>query len=255
MKQVSRPTLKLVQITDCHLQNDPTQLYRDLDVERHFDQVLERALAQNPDILLLTGDLVHHGGPQGYQRLHRKLSSLAVPCYWIPGNHDDAELMQQIGGAMNLRTVEQGGWAIILLDSTSEPDGRGSGSLAQQELDYLQKMLSLYADKPVLIALHHNPLPVASGWQDEIMLANAEAFRDVIDAHQNVQAVICGHVHQQWQLQRNGVTLYTTPASSVQFKPCCDDFTLEDRADFSAPGFRVLELGSQGQIASHTVYL
>lgn len=255
MNPSSVQPLTLVQITDCHLQNDASQRYRDVDVETGFDQVLERSLAQQPDLLLLTGDLVHHGGPQGYQRLYCKLSSLAVPCYWIPGNHDDAELMQQIGGAMNLRTVEQGGWVIVLLDSTAEPDGRGSGSLAQQELDFLRNQLRQHADKPVLVALHHNPLPVNSRWQDQIMLANATAFWQIIDDHSNVRAVICGHLHQSGHQQRQGVDLYTTPASSVQFKPGCDELLLEDRAGVCAPGFRVIQLLPAGDISTRVIYL
>lgn len=255
MSPSSVKPLKLVQITDCHLQNDPAQLYRELDVEVHFDRVLEQAVSHAPDMLLLTGDLVHHGGPQGYQRLHRKLSSLSVPCYWIPGNHDDADLMQQIGGDMNLRSVSCGRWGIVLLDSSSEPDGRGSGSLAQQELDFLSSQLQQCADKQMLVVLHHNPLPVNSGWQDPIMLANADAFWQIIDAHPNVRAVLCGHVHQQWRLERKGVDLYTTPASSVQFKPGCDDFTLEDRNGFTEPAFRVLELSDQGKIETRVIYL
>lgn len=255
MNQTAAKPFRVAQITDCHLQNDPHQRYRDLDVETHFDRVLAHALQQGPDVLLLTGDLVHHGGPQGYQRLHGKLAALPVPCYWIPGNHDDAQLMQQIGGEMNRRTLVYDPWVILLLDSSSLPDGRGSGSLARQELDFLDAQLRRYGDKPVMVVLHHNPLPVDSGWQDPIMLANADALWQIIDAHPNVRLLLCGHVHQEWQLQRNGVSLFCTPASSVQFKPNCDDFTLEDRAGVSGPAWRLLELDPEGGIETRVIYL
>ncbi len=120
--------LVIAQITDCHLQNDPQQGYRGLDVERHLDLVVGDLLQQSEtiDMILWTGDLVHHGAIPGYQRLSERISKLSIPSFWIPGNHDDAELMQQIGeqaeGSLNQRTVLVDGWAIILLDSTSEPD-------------------------------------------------------------------------------------------------------------------------------------
>ncbi|GGK65344.1 metallophosphoesterase [Amphritea balenae] len=243
-------TVLIAQITDCHLQNDPEQLYRGLDVEQHLDAVLEdlfhpAEFSRPPDLILWTGDLIHHGGPQGYLRLQQRLAQLPVPSYWIPGNHDDTALMMQIGGALNLRTLECGEWVIILLDSTSLPDGKGSGTLAQNELDYLQQQLNQYSDRHCLVVLHHNPVKVQSGWQDSIMLANAASFWEVLHNYSQAKAVVCGHVHQDWDLDWQGVRVLMTPASSVEFKKCSDQFQLDDD---KKPAYRLLELRSDGQI-------
>lgn len=246
--------LVIAQITDCHLQNDPLQDYRGQNVEQHLERVVESLLLQSPvaDLILWSGDLVHHGGPEGYQRLSQRLAELPVPSYWIPGNHDDVTLMQQVGnqlgGQLNQRSLVAGGWGIILLDSTSEPDGRGGGSLAQCELDFLQQQLQHFRDCHCLVVLHHNPLPVDSDWQDRIMLANADQFWAVLAPHCNVRGVINGHVHQSRDNMHNGVRVMMTPATSVQFKAACQQLVLEDEPGLRAPAYRLLALYPDGRI-------
>ncbi len=244
----------VAQITDCHLQDDPCQDYRGFNVEQHLDRVVENLLLQTPaaDLILWSGDLVHHGGPEGYRRLSQRLAQLPVPSYWIPGNHDDMTLMQQVGsqfgGQLNQRSLVTGGWGIILLDSTSEPDGRGGGSLAQCELDFLQQQLQRFQDYHCLVVLHHNPLPVESDWQDQIMLGNADQFWRVLGQHHHVRAVINGHVHQSSDRMHNGVRVMMTPATSVQFKAACQQLILEDDPVLKQPGYRCLELYPDGRI-------
>jgi Icc protein len=244
----------VAQITDCHLQDDPCQDYRGFNVEQHLDRVVENLLLQTPaaDLILWSGDLVHHGGPEGYQRLSQRLAELPVPSYWIPGNHDDVTLMQQVGsqfgGQLNQRSLVTGGWGIILLDSTSDPDGRGGGSLAQCELDFLQQQLQHFQDYHCLVVLHHNPLPVGSDWQDQIMLGNADLFWRVLGQHNHVRAVINGHVHQPSDRMHNGVRVMMTPATSVQFKAACQQLTLEDDPGLREPAYRLLALYPDGRI-------
>lgn len=243
----------LAQITDCHLQNNPAQRYRERDVERCFEQVLSDLQHRYPKTqhLLLTGDLVHQGGAAGYHRLLSTLQRVAVPCHWIPGNHDDGALMQRLGGPLNKRSFTARGWGIILLDSTAHPDGRGSGSLGEDELLFLQQQLSAFQKRHCLVVLHHNPLPVQSAWQDAIGLGNADAFWAVAEGHPQLRGVLCGHVHQAWDIERRGVRVLSCPASSVQFKKCATSLTLEDDPELALPAYRVLALQADGQIETH----
>ncbi|MEH6575909.1 MAG: metallophosphoesterase [Amphritea sp.] len=240
----------LAQITDCHLQNDPAQRYRERDVEASFDAVVADLQHNYPaiDRLLLTGDLVHHGGPAGYQRLLQKIRALELHSHWIPGNHDDATLMQQLGGDLNRRSFRVPGWGMILLDSTALPDGRGSGSLADSELEFLLQQLEAFHDSHCLVVLHHNPIPVQSVWQDEIRLGNSQSFWDIAERHPQLKGVIFGHVHQEWDIERNGVRVLSCPASSVQFKKHCDAMTLEGDPVLQLPAYRTLALYTDGRI-------
>ncbi len=249
---MANQTARVVQVTDCHLQNDPSQLYRNQDVESQLDRLLDHlTVTQCSDtLLLLTGDIVHHGGPDAYRRLVTRLEHLPFDTAWIPGNHDDVDLMQACGDELNRKVIYRHGWCLILLNSTSDPDGCGSGALGRSELAFLQKTLQQNSDKHCLVVLHHNPLSVESGWQDPIMLADSEQFWKVLRLHQHVRGVICGHVHQEWRWDYQGVDVMSCPASSVQFKKRCDDMILEDEPALQAPAYRVLELSESGRIIS-----
>src|SRR3546814_14606452 len=44
-----------------------------------------------PDIVVVSGDLVDFGRPDEYAALHPELARLHMPCYLVPGNHDNRE--------------------------------------------------------------------------------------------------------------------------------------------------------------------
>ncbi|MDO6563260.1 metallophosphoesterase [Amphritea sp. 1_MG-2023] len=246
-----RPLI-VAQITDCHLQNNPADDYRGRDVEQHLNAVIEDLRCQTPaaDLVLWTGDLVHHGAASGYNRLRDRLTALPLQSYWLPGNHDAADLMLALGGPLNQRTIVDQHWVILLLDSTSQPDGMGGGYLASQELNFLAQQLQTYRDYHCLIVLHHNPLPVGSAWQDRIMLGNAAAFWQLLAQYPQVKGVLNGHVHQAVEQQHQGINVFMTPATSVQFKAGCQQMTLEDASALALPAYRVLQLYPDGQIRS-----
>ncbi|MDI5828719.1 3',5'-cyclic-AMP phosphodiesterase, partial [Salmonella enterica subsp. enterica serovar Kentucky] len=57
-----------------------------------------------------------------------------------------------------------------------------------------------------------------------------------------VKYLLCGHIHQELDLDWNGRRLLASPSTCVQFKPHCANFTL----DTIAPGWRTLELRANG---------
>jgi len=55
-----------------------------------------------------------------------------------------------------------------------------------------------------------------------------------------------GHVHQEVDATYDGIRFIASPSTCFQFKPHCDEFTL----DIRAPGWRYLQLHSDGSINS-----
>ena len=76
------------------------------------------------------------------------------------------------------------------------------------------------------------------------MVADADAFFAVLDRYPGVRGVLWGHVHQEIDRQRNGVRLLASPSTCVQFAAGCENF----KADDQPPGYRWLELHSDGRI-------
>lgn len=246
-------SIYLLQLTDCHLMPHPQQLFRDIDADQHLRLVVEDLVArgQPVDHLLLTGDLVHHGNAAAYQRLLDILAPLPGRRHWIPGNHDEVEAMQAASSMpCGREEVDLGYWRLLLLDSTSHPDGRGSGSLSAAEFAWLEQRLSESPERPVLIALHHNPVSTDSDWQDQIMLGNADRFVELLSEAPQVKAVICGHLHQSQLRQIGQARLWCSPSTSVQFRPAQADFLLETEGLDAQPGYRWYRLDPDGVIES-----
>lgn len=244
---VPEKTLKVLQLTDSHLYADPSRCLLGINTLETFDQVLAQSLHEQgrPDLLLATGDLVHDASDSGYKRLLGRLKLTGVPCYCLPGNHDLPHKMKQILNQENVHTlpsVQAGGWSVIFLDSTIP--GNESGNLDQSQLELLQLLLEAHPDKHTLICLHHHVLPVGSRWMDTMVLKNPDALFDLLGDHPQVKAVLCGHIHQEYEGVHRGVRLIGTPSTCVQFIPGQDDFGI----DACPPGYRWLELRPDGVI-------
>lgn len=238
----------IVQVTDCHLQQHPNDTFKGVNPEQRLHAVLDDIRAQQwqADALLLTGDLVHHGYPEAYQRMVALTADIAPEIRWLPGNHDDAALMRRYT-ALAEKVLHVGAWRILMLDSTSEPDGRGSGALAADELAWLNTQLQ-DDSSPCLVALHHHFFDVASQWQNEIMLINAPQFSACLQTSTAVKAVVCGHLHQANQFMVAGIPVFATPATAPQFVIAVASAQIETDPLLSQPGYRIIYLQTDGTL-------
>ncbi len=246
--------LRIAQLTDTHLYRDPAGRLMGLDTQVSLEAVLGRLQETfwPLDALLLTGDLVHDASPEGYRRLGERISGLGVPAFCLPGNHDDpATLKEHIEGPgiHTARCADLGGWRLVLLDSVLA--GEDSGVLSQHELQGLDACLRQAPERPALVCLHHQPVPVGSGFMDSMALINADDFFAVLDRHPQTRAVLWGHVHQAFSAERNGVRLLGCPSTCVQFLPGAARFGLDEQL----PGFRWLLLHADGRIETGIIRL
>ncbi|MBL8251444.1 MAG: metallophosphoesterase [Candidatus Competibacter sp.] len=238
--------LRVVQITDIHLKTEPGSRLWGADIDAGLNAVLAHIRDRDPapDFVLATGDLVGDE-PQAYPRLRAFLESLDAPVYCLPGNHDFPAPLGQIfwkGRVRRERCVIAGDWQILLLDS-SFPNSP-VGHLATGELALLDTALATGPDLHTLVFLHHNPLPVGTGWLDTMKVVNGEALFAWLARYPQVRAVVCGHVHGEFVGQRDNIQLFATPATSVQFKPDAP----EPRVDDLPPGYRWFELYADGTL-------
>lgn len=244
----------LLQISDCHISPEPGGHYYERDSELLLKRVVAHALSLGIsfDAVLLSGDLVHHGELSAYERLLQTIQPLPGVRCWVAGNHDNSEQMDRFDiSVLKQSELRLGRWRLLLLDSNHLPDGKGSGSISPDSLEWLESSLSKHTDAPTLIAMHHNPLPTGTPWQDQIMLANADEFWSRVKPHSQVKGVLCGHVHQALELQYAGINMWSAPSTAVQFKPGVLTVTTEDDPQVGLPGYRWYELHPDGQIVAH----
>lgn len=240
--------VRLLQITDTHLGEVPGSRLLGMDTDHSLRVVLEQALRAHPrtDALLATGDLADHGSLSAYRRLDSVLAATGRPSVWLPGNHDDRELMARVAGARPLlaNDLRIGRWQVIMLDS--QVPGEIGGELGPEQLELLRTALEAGQREELcaLICLHHHPVAIGCDWLDEQQVSDAPALFELLADFPRARALLWGHVHQPLDRECRGLRLLATPSTCVQFAPGSRDF----RADDLPPGYRWLHLHADGRL-------
>jgi 3',5'-cyclic AMP phosphodiesterase CpdA len=215
--------LLIAQITDLHLgfdQDDPDELNR-----RRLDRTLRTLIAMTPrpDLLLVTGDLAEEGDDEvSYRRLAEALAGVPFPCFPAMGNHDSRDAFRRVfpdapgteDGFVQY-ALDDLPLRILVLD-TLEP-GRHGGGFCEARAAWLAARLGEAPQRPTLIVLHHPPIDTGLSWMTE----NPDAawvgrLRSVVERHNNVVAMIAGHLHRPVITQWAGTTLAVCPSTAPQ---------------------------------------
>jgi len=240
----------LLHITDTHVYADAATLLKGIAPHDSVAAVLAHARRKfpSPDAIILGGDMAQDEAAATYLHIADMLQGWQAPFMVTPGNHANITglnnylipaLAAYSGYSDNLQLPR---WQVITLNSHAP--GKVAGLLGDDELAKLDRLLAEARPGHTLIALHHHPVPVASRWLDQIGLDDRQQFWHIIDRHKHVRAVLCGHIHQEYDGMYNHVRVLGTPSSCVQFRPRLDDFALDN----VSPGYRWLELQPDGGI-------
>jgi Icc protein len=236
----------LVQLSDSHLFGEAHGTLLGMNTRDSLQKVIELVRVQQSqiDLLLATGDLSQDGTLASYQQFRELTRQLGAPARWIPGNHDEPQIMAEaaVQSALLDSVVDIGNWRVTLLDSAVP--GSVPGYLQDEQLQLLARSLSEAPERHHLVCLHHHPVSIGCAWMEPIGLRNPEAFFEVLDRFPQVRAVLWGHVHQEIDQLRNNVRLIASPSTCIQFEPGSEDFKVGEQA----PGYRWLRLLPDGRL-------
>jgi 3',5'-cyclic-AMP phosphodiesterase len=243
---------RFIQISDIHHFADSNQILLGVNTHDSFSEITKMAKKDSAELVLLTGDLAQDETEKAYIHIANEMKSFPVPVYWIPGNHDDLQMMSQVyprENISNLKHIVLDHWHIILLNS--QKPGAVKGYLDPTQLHFMQHCLDMFPEHYALIACHHNPLPVGCAWLDKIGLSNAEDLWTILARYPRVKAILSGHVHQQHEDEKKGIRYFSTPSTCIQFKKNSQLFALEK----IPPGYRWLELYPDGELKTEVCRL
>ena len=253
-----------VQLSDLHIRAPGQLAYGRINTTPYLITAVQSVLnlRQQPDAVVITGDLTDFGRAAEYAHLAELLAPLPMPVYLLPGNHDDrSQLRRSFAQHSYLGSsdatapinyaVQIGGLWLLALDTTVP--GHSYGRLGSDQLAWLAAQLTSCASQPVVIAMHHPPFETGIGHMDDNGLRGGAAELEALVAqHPNVERVICGHLHRTIDVRFGGSIASTAPSPAHQV---CLDLSPQAASQWALepPGFKLHTLSSSGCLVSHTV--
>ena len=249
---MSDALLHFVHISDTHIHPDSAY---NTDYANITPYIGARALVDElnslpfrPDFILHTGDVSYNPDPIAYGASLRILRQIKAPVYYVAGNHDDGVALQRhlLHRDEPQRSVyyeiEINGVQLVVVDSNGPADPP-AGYVIDHQLKWLSAICRADDERPLIIAIHHNPLPVGIPWLDHYMgIRNGEMFHEaILPARDRIRGVFFGHVHQNLDIVRDGILYCSTLSSWVQFHawPGMTKTTVDEGAE---PGYSVVTI-------------
>lgn len=244
------PMLRFVHISDTHFSADP---HYNQDGAQHTPLIGAKALVHQinrlpfaPDFVLHTGDISDDGEEDAYVAAREVLGAIQYPVYYLVGNHDHSEPFQRVMLGRSETQIpfdyefEVNGVQIVCVDST-RPTVPPGGRVSDEQLAWLEGLTRANDDRPLIVAVHHNVLPMGTPWWDEYMrMVNGEDFhRALLPARERLRGVFYGHVHQNIDMLRDGIAYFSALSSWYQLHNYPGQVETENDR-FAGPGFNVV---------------
>ena len=212
----------IAQITDMHVVPSGELMGQVVPTNAMLAAAIVRinALVPAVDVILATGDLTENGSPESYSALRDILATAIAPVFLIPGNHDNPNEMRAAfpehtylgSGAFMHYTVEE--WPLRLIGLDTRIDQHPCGDICSTRLAWIKDQLDAQHERPTLIFMHHPPFRPGIWWMDAIGLRGAQGLEDLVRRYNNIEAVVCGHIHRPIT-QRWGGTIATVAPSTA----------------------------------------
>jgi Icc protein len=244
--------MKIIQISDCHLFADNQKVgYNNINPFQSLKHILAEVKTQQPDVLLITGDISGDGSGQSYQHFSGLIHETKSDCQIgiIPGNHDNqaqlkANVFEKYLWLNNPRIVLPNQWHIHLLDTQYQ---QTIGRISVDSLTSLAEYLSQHTHDYHLLATHHHAVP-CGGWMDKHEWKNRRVFNTIVAKNPSIKGVVYGHIHMAIEQQIDQCLYMACPSTCWQFANQ-ETFATNDLM----PGYRVINLLKNGQINTFTV--
>ncbi len=214
----------IAQISDPHLRGRG-QLYQDLvDSNAMFLEALRHLerLDRQPDLVLLSGDVVDTVGGSEYAVAAEMLARVRPPLLVIPGNHDEREAFRACfaqhaylpaSGPLHFANGDHGAVRVLGLDVTV-PDAH-HGNLDDVACRWLEERLAEEPSRPTIIMMHQPPFDSGIPFIDAYHCRRGERLAAIVSRFPAVERILCGHVHRFMQLRFGGTMLVTAPSTTT----------------------------------------
>ncbi|MGE5375072.1 MAG: metallophosphoesterase family protein [Bacteroidota bacterium] len=229
-----------VQITDHHLLESEDQLREGFSPGYAMRRVM-RHIAENvaakADFIISTGDLVDPPTEATYQCALRLLGMQSAgtlpgpkqinveglqdyPMYFLPGNHDDRELMTRhffpgssMPGLYNMTFVHKE-VQFIFLDWGAE----SKACFQPETREFLA--LALKSELPTVLVCHQHVKRIGARWLDNFIADDIADFWEMLlvpGVRERILAILCGHAHITYDEEYRGIPILGLRSTAYPF--------------------------------------
>ncbi len=181
---------------------------------QYLPPLLQHLQAQNPQTLLLSGDLTTTGLPSEFRDAHRILKPLLekYKTYLVPGNHD-----RYIPAITKNKMLEKhfphqtpkdypnlqplhGQWQLLSINPAIPRGLNAQGKLGANQLAKIKSLIQNLTPKQGLIILSHYPIysPANQHNHKKHQLLDAKKLQAILQKNSAKQIYIHGHIHKPW---------------------------------------------------------
>ncbi len=225
--------MKLIFLTDAHLDERQVSGYG-VSARSNWERLLESARAQQPDVLIIGGDI---GLASSHEYFAHSLANFSQVRLLL-GNHDHYDdvihNLPHLARGRNSQSFKEtlGQYMCVYLDSSP-------GEIDSRQIELLQK--SIDGKTHVLVFIHHPVLPVHNYVDSHYPLKNRDQIREILTSGNATVTIFCGHYHMADVQRQGNITQYITPAASYQIVKATRNL-IPDPTHF---GYRVINLGEK----------
>ena len=234
--------MRIAQITDIHI-GAADECPHQIDCRAQFLAVLEEVTRENPDVIVLTGDLCFRDPEsEAYAWIAKQLQQIVCEVIVMPGNHDSQVSMHKhFHTAYHIATneiysrTEWEGHQVFFLDTAR-------GVMSEAQYDWLQEQIAVQA-RQVVFFMHHPPMYCGVPHMDmKYAFQQIPRFQEIVGQIDAELTVFCGHYHVERSVILPRQTIHITPSTFFQIDAWQEEFAI----DHHRPGYRMIECTADG---------
>lgn len=202
--------VKFIQVTDVHFnRNNSKPLIQFVeDINNDFKDV---------DFVVFTGDNLDKANPKDLYAFAEIVKKIKPKVYVTLGNHDlyKSQQMTHINYMHLIRkklglyhsnkpnyVIKRGNFVFLTMNGVKEVIPGPNGYYKFEELQWLDKQLTKYKDKKVVILQH---FPLLETKTKNHNLYRKEDYLEILKKHNNVISIVSGHYHENREEMINGI--------------------------------------------------
>ncbi len=213
--------LTFAQVSDVHYNIDESYM------DKYLFFLSSSLRKKNPDFVVFLGDNVDKSREDDVIGFMQAIHSIRLPYYIVLGNNDahrlsgiEKDVYLDIVTTFNRNQEDKklyyyfkpnSDFICVVLDATPNFAPSKHGEISDEQLDWLDKLLTKNPKK-LFIIFHHCPL-IPPRVEYQLSMLNTEKYESILKKHSNVVIVSSGHYHQELVTKdKNGIRHISAPA-------------------------------------------